>query len=425
MGAGGRKFESCHPDIKPASSAGSVKNRLAHFGALGTENLDFVVENQNQILDQMIKSVTLKTFGMNVSKRWYVEYYEFNPITSSWLRKREYGFVNKEKDAEKRLQKINALCHEIIQSMGKKFVPATKGERSIKKYVNMYLADKNNTLKETSMANIKATLTYFIGFLADRGLADIQIHDITKDHIHDFKKYLSAELENRTVNNHMSFLKSFFNYFINNYEDLLVKNPVKGTSKLKTISETHVAYTDEEAKKIFEYLERHDQQLLLYCMFVGIGFVRCEESRNLRIRDIDFTGKKITLSADIHKPGTRVNKPMLKKFYSILKDRGLHKYPGDFYIFSMSGQPGTKMVYYNYFQKRFKKVKDEFGLSKKHTIYGFRHTSVSQMLERGAKWHEAMKYTGHTTMEAFSKYAKSLMNKPAEDLSEFITLPIK
>jgi hypothetical protein len=42
------------------------------------------------------------------------------------------------------------------------------------------------------------------------------------------------------------------------------------------------------------------------------------------------------------------------------------------------------------------------------------------MLANNAKWHEIMKYTGHTTMEAFSKYAKALLNQPAEDLSIYI-----
>jgi hypothetical protein len=33
-----------------------------------------------------------------------------------------------------------------------------------------------------------------------------------------------------------------------------------------------------------------------------------------------------------------------------------------------------------------------------------------------------MKYTGHTTFAAFEKYARSILNKPAEDLSSKINI---
>ena len=87
-------------------------------------------------------------------------------------------------------------------------------------------------------------------------------------------------------------------------------------------------------------------------------------------------------------------------------------------VFGKNGIPGPVNVGENFFRKRFKKVKKLFGLSRKHTLYGFRHTSVSQLLEAGNLWTDVMKLTGHTQMESFQKYASSVMSSSAKDLSD-------
>ena len=419
------EFESCHPDTESRVNCGFQKNRLAHFGALEARgSLDFVVENQNQILDTMIKSVTMKTANGDPSKRWYVEYREYNPLTADWTRKREYGFINKEKDPAKRLMALNELYQEVLRSINGRYKTDKAAGSSVRGYVAVYLQEKQRTLKKRSVAQLRTTLNYFITFLHQKGLADLSIHQVSKDTIQEFKRYLSGNMSNRTVNNHMDFLKSFFNYFVDNYDSVLEKNPSKGVHKLKAISENHIAYTNEQARQIFEYLRHKDPLLLLHCYFVGLGFLRCDESLNIRVRDIDFLNKTITLPAIHSKTGSRIRKPMLDLFYQILIDKKVDTYPGSYYVLSYGGQPGEKKLHYNYFRRRFKNVKRSFGLSRKHTIYSFRHTFVCQLLRQGGKWHEIMKYTGHTTMEAFSKYARALMNEPAEDLSSLLSVAI-
>lgn len=416
------QFESGHPDTKSRNLSGS---QGGDFGTLGTSGLIhesmFWLEDEgpnSKTKDKMIKSIKIK----NTGPKWYVEYKDYDSLNKVWRRCRESGGVNREKDILKRQQKIEELYQTILNSIVNRYVIRKNNQSEIIGYINKYIDDKQNFLRKTSIKNMRLALKYFYNYLCKNDLDKIGLHEVKKEHIHNFRVYLITQTGNRSVNNHISFVRAFFNYYIKNFDDILVQNPCNGLQKLPTHSESHMAYTTEQVQNFYNYLESNNKMLLLYCKFIGLAFVRCEEARNLKVGDIDFTRRTITVSAGYSKTRTRKVKPLLDKFYNILIELGIYNYPPNFYIFSYNQVPGQKRVHYNYFRKQFKKLKAKFGLSAKYSIYSFRHTYVSQMLDNGAKWHEVMKYTGHTTMEAFSNYARSLHVKPAEDLSRYISV---
>lgn len=417
-------FESGHPDKKNPENGVSGSNEVGALGALEKhQRFGFGVEIPNhKITEQMIRSIKLYTANNNVEKRWYVEFREYSPEQNTWLRRREYRNHNKEKDPQKRLALFLQLQQEITQAIYNRIKVAPTPDGEFSALVQHYLSEKKLSLKRTSIKNMGLALRYFVAFLKKHKLHQIPLQEINKAHIVAFRNELCKSNSNRSVNNHIAFLRTFFNYLLNNRDDLILKNPCNGLRKLPEISETHCAYSAEQAKKYFTHMQVVNPQLLLFCKFIGMAFVRCEEARHLKVGDIDFQRKTITVSAGNIKTGKRTVKPLLDVFYNLLIEAGIHKFPQEYYIFSGEGVPGPKQVHYNYFRKQFKKVKRAFGISNEYTIYGFRHTFVSQLIDNGAKWHEVMKYTGHTTMEAFSKYARSLGLKPAEDLSRFITI---
>lgn len=416
------EFESGHPDNKTRTQCGFYNDQFGALGALDNFEescLKLGVENPNQKTNlEMISKIEMKQSGA----RWHVEYRELIPETGKYARRRVYGDVNREKDLDKRKVLLNDLYQEILTGICTRITNLKTGESEIKKYILAYLSDKQSSLSRSSIKNMSLALKYFYKFLLQNNYHLTPIHGIRKNHIHEFRVYLTRITGNRSVNNHISFVSSFFQYYIDNFDDVLFKNPVKGLHKLPTSSETHVAYTDQQKRDYFEYMRVNDPILLLYCKFIGLGFTRCEETRHIRVADIDFDRKTITLWAGKAKTGKRINKPMLNVFNNMLIDAGIHKAPASHFVFSRTGGPGEKQCGKNYFRKRFKILKDKFLLTKKYSIYGFRHTTASEMIDNNAPWREVMKYTGHTTMASFEAYTKSLKNKPAKDLSEYIRI---
>lgn len=418
------RFESGHPDKITRIKCGIDKNKIGALGAL--ENLEIVFSGE--ILNQsekMIKAISIKNFNGDISKRWYVEYYNLNTDSGKWERVREYKGINHVKDPAKRQELIQELFNEIMTGVVARVTNLRKGESEIYNYIKAYLSDKNNSLRKTSIKNMTLALKYFYSFLKHNNYHLLPIHAIKKKHIHDFRIALAEMTSNRSVNGHLAFVKSFFNYFKDNYDDVIIKNPCDGFKKLPTASETHVAYSDQQVNKYFDYLRENDPGLLLFCQFVGLAFVRCEEARHIKVGDIDFKRKTITLWAGYSKTRKRIVKPLMDAFVNILIEKKIYNYPADNYVFSYGDHPGQKQVHYNHFRKRFKKLKTKFNLDKNYTIYSFRHTFISQLIDNGAKWHKVMQYSGHTTMESFANYARSLHMKPTEDLSCFLSQKVK
>lgn len=414
------EFESGHPDEKTRANSGFTKKRVGALGALVNSDLfDVRGEILNQKREEMIKSVVIKDCRGDISKRWHVEYKEFNPETDAWERKREYGYVNREKDLQSRREKINELYKEIITSLGNRFKSEKKGQNIILKRIQYYLQDKSTALK--AIKNHRLALRYFYSFLKQNDLLDLGLHQITKQHIHEFKVELNKFTGIRSVNNHLDFVSGFFNYYINNFDDVVYKNPVNLIDRDEAVSESHVAYKESEATKYFEVMEEKNPQLFLYCKCISLGFLRCNEARQLRISDIDFINRTITLPAYRIKQKKRTVKPMLDIFYNLLIEYKIYSYPGDYFLFSHGGQPGQTMVGKNYFRKRYRKIiKKPYKLDKKYSAYGFRHTTVTKLLTTPAPWVDIMKFTGHKDMKSFEQYARSLFLKPAQDLSGYI-----
>ena len=390
-------------------------------------DLEFEVEEPNSKQNtEMAHQVIIKDCSGDLSKRWYVEYYTVNPETKKRERKRDYGYVNKHKTINERYSSIKELKAKIIEDLdgeisAKRDFKYT-GTDSITYYMNEYLRIKRLTIERESNKLYTGSLNCFHKFLKEKNLSHVQPHFITKQVAIEFINKQMASLSNRSVNNHLEFVKGFFNYLLNNYDGVIIKNPFAKITKLPSKSETHVAYSKKQAQEISEYLTDNDPVLLTYCRFIAYGFLRCKEARGLKVGDIDMDKRTITLSAKSAKVKKRVVKPMLDTLYNYLLELELHRYSPKDYLFTINGRPGMQPVYGNYFQKRYKKVKNHFGLSELYTIYSFRHTFVCELLNSGANWHEIMKYTGHTTFAAFEKYARSLMNKPAEDLSANISI---
>lgn len=402
------------------------KNASAPNEHRSVYHIEFMVEGPNSKNTEMIHQINCINCNGDVTKRWYVEYYITCTQTNKRIRKREYGFVNREKDPDIRLSLLEKLKFQIIQNIefqtAKKFDFISNDKNSITYYINLFLSEKRKVLEFETIRTYVKSLKNFHAYLKVKCLTTIPPQAINKQIILDFRNYLTDRKGNRSVNNDVDTVKIFFEYLIKQHENVLLKNPCSNVPKLPSKSESHVAYTKKQAQEISNYLKENDLQMLHYCRFIALGFLRCNETRHLKIGDIDFDKKTITLSAKIGKTHKRTVKPMLQTFYNHLIEMNIKELPPNFYVFTQKNKPGTKITYDNYFQKKYKKVKTHFQLSNKHTIYGFRHTFVCELLDSGASWHEIMKYTGHTTMAAFEKYARSILNKPANDLSDHISI---
>lgn len=81
----------------------------------------------------------------------------------------------------------------------------------------------------------------------------------------------------------------------------------------------------------------------------------------------------------------------------------------------------------DHFSKRFKKVKDHFGLDINYGMYSFRHTFITKLYQELRKEYtqfeaksRLMLITGHATMTALEQYLRDIDAELPEDYSNLI-----
>ncbi|OFY87824.1 MAG: hypothetical protein A3F72_02845 [Bacteroidetes bacterium RIFCSPLOWO2_12_FULL_35_15] len=390
------------------------------FGALTFEG--FAPGGEIPTNEQMTtKKITIHTSG----KRWYVNYYS-KDISGKETRHRVYGRVNVEKDPEKRmlllLELQTQVYHSVIANEEYSEQLYTQGT-NIYKTITQIVSEKKGYLKDSSYDSIQKHAKLFKEWLLKNNLEGKQPGEINRANIITYRNWLlEKKLSNRSVNNNIDEVRAFFNYMIKREDGMVYKNPCATIEDLPFQSETHVAYTDTEMQTIFDYLKEQDPYMLFYIKFVAFAYLRTNEVRLLQIKHIDVPGKTILLTANNNKVNNRIKKVIQNNFMDEFITRKIADYPKDFYVFSIGGKPGSKPVGEGYFSKRYQAVKKKFKLTPLHTIYGFRHTTISQLLRSGVPTYQAMKLTGHTTHAAFEKYARSIYLEPAEDVSQFYSV---
>lgn len=347
-------------------------------------------------------------------KRWYVQCYVF--VDGKQKRQRHYGFVNREKDFNKRLEKLNALA----DSIRTKIAMDNADVNTLIWYLRKTIKDALH-LKQTTRSSYKVHLAAFARFLTQTKQTHIMPNQFTSEMLHQYVTWLLKTRENRTVNNYIITLNTLIN-ILKKYHRLKIDNPCQTFRRLPAHSRMHIAYTPDQAAAISAYLKNNDPELLQYIRFISYAFVRCNEARLIRIKYIDFNSMTIKMPVYSVKTNESRNKTILKIFEPEIKE--LQYEPPDNYVFGVGGVPGPRPVSKKHFTEKFKQIKKHFGLTRYHTLYGFRHTIISQLIKNGADRYEVMKYTGHTTLSAFEKYIKSIFAEPPKDLSDKITVII-
>lgn len=170
--------------------------------------------------------------------------------------------------------------------------PVKGYEQTLEEYVEQWIEDKRDTVKETTIRNntmlFKAMAGIEVG-KPKRAIKSYKLCDIEKQHIKDVQRSLKARVKTRTVNECISLLRSIFKSAID--DELLQRNPAAGIKPLKRTEERardniHRALTKAETAAFLEEAEKsHSFYVDLYLFLLSTG-CRIGEAGALAPKDI-------------------------------------------------------------------------------------------------------------------------------------------
>ncbi len=379
--------------------------------------------------DQVRKSELHRAFIFDAkgdtSKRWYVYYTMISPITGKRKRVRVHNGINSQPDRIKRTELLlelqrreQELLNAGIIGASRNLYPTYFSSYNISELIEKVKSDKNATQTKYASQGHRSHMDGFKKWLMAQGMHNYAPQNINRANMLAFRNSLIASGKtNRTANNYMVDISAFFNYLYNKIEHYNHKNPCATIEMLPTRSESHVVYSAKQIQEMGDWMKLHDPYLHLHCKFIAYSFLRVNEVRHIKVKDIDVIANKITRTAKNHKTGKRTYQHLQEIFRADIALLNLKQYDPEMYLFSLDNKPGFKLVNGKYFTMRFKKLKDAMGYGPMHTMYGIKHTFISLLKQNGASDEELLDITGLETLEALYKYLKNIGATVPKDLS--------
>jgi len=266
-------------------------------------------------------------------------------------------------------------------------------ERYIEKFIR-YLEIEKNYSKHTIL-NYKLDLEDFRKFLGETGIEKVDYLTL--------RKYLAVlkekNLTNRTVNRHLSSLRSFFKFLTR--EGLLKTNPILSLSSPKQEKHLPQFLTEDEVTKLIEVVLPKDERGLrdraILETFYSTG-IRISELVGLSNQDIDFIGGIVKVMGKGKKERlVPIGERAIAAIRDYLEKR---KKQADALFLNKSGKRITTRGVRNIVEKYIRIAGIRQGVSP-HTL---RHSFATHLLNRGADLRSVQELLGHVNLSTTQIY---------------------
>lgn len=233
----------------------------------------------------------------------------------------------------------------------------------------------------------KRYLSTLLKHIGDLMIHDIQKADIEKLLLNTSEKFQEEGKDNYTVNAMIRCYKALFNYAINTYEDLEIRNPVRMIDfysiekKLKYIPST------EEITEVLNICDEEQKRLIHFIESTGSRINEC-----LNLKGCDVLNHNVILYSRKSKNSNRVPRKLPKP--NCLD--GLSFKPEEFVFNRWKEQP-------KFLERKIKQLKlHPWG------FHNLRHRRASIWSKEGKPIFEIMCLLGHTNMSTTQKYLQLL-----------------
>lgn len=228
------------------------------------------------------------------NKRWEVIYYVKNPFTKKLVRKANRvkpmkSITERRKLGRQMVKNINAKLHTGWNPF------RTTENSDVFRYLfdemdsfiaRKKLEHKKGNLRFDTLRSYKSFVRNIKVFFTDCAMDEMAIFDFTTFQINEYLDNIYYEKENsaRTRNNHLSFIRTLFTYFMS--RKFIDHNPADLIKPMKNIKKDKKIIPQDIRSKIKSYLTTKNPNYLTLCLACYYCLIRRTELTRLRVSDV-------------------------------------------------------------------------------------------------------------------------------------------
>lgn len=348
----------------------------------------------------------------DLSKEWYIDYYVFNAAKGKLERERDKIPLSYASAKQRRLfAKVEIADINALLDAGFHFVnsvdPVVETSTTLKMLIASALKIKSRTVRKKSLSTYTSNANKFLTWL---GVDESKGLDfINKTKVSEYIDFLldSEDIEsNITVNNVLNITKGFF--LILKKREIITHNPFVYEKLTETETFRNKAFSELDQSLMEAELKEKNFPLYVFTRFMYYNFIRPTELRQLKIEDIDFKRKTITVYGDGAKSRKTATIPLHPILFELVKD--YEKLPKYYYLTGKDLSPGIIKASENtaYNQNRSLLADCEGLEGEGYTLYSWRHCGAVRAYEAGTDILTLQFLFRHSTILHTEIYLKSL-----------------
>ena len=290
--------------------------------------------------------------------------------------------------------------------------------------VSEYIENLERERKSVNTINsYRYDFVKFLSWLKNKNL--ITKEDINKINfrvLNEYKLYLLDTLSPVAVNRNLAMLSGFFSYLED--MEIIIGNPMIRVKNCKVRNKERVIPTKKEAKDMLEavkikkeysknsdFLNIRNKFIINFLLATGL---RNSELRNLKLCDIDDTGRITVLGKGDKIRASKMGKSLFEEYKNYLRFREKILIKSEIdteYIFvSYRGKQLSKQTLIDI----VKSVSKEANLDKEYTPHTLRHRTASDLLNETHNVKLVATILGHSSIAVTNRY----LHSEAEDIEE-------
>jgi integrase len=369
------------------------------------------------------KEARLVHYSYSAEKLWYIDFSAWD-LKSGMLKRRRIREFNKIENlkqrrtyAENLVAEINQVlasgaCFDVDKAKKEKHFQSNTTSKTfytIAEALDLAFNAKKPDLSERSISCYKSDLKKYITYLTKFGSPNENILAVDEVQALGFADYLIQVdgLQNKSVNLRIGALKSIFEVLVE--RKIIPMNPFRCIKKRKVVSTSqNIAYTDKEIAKIREYLLKNNTDLWYFCNFVFYTFLRPEEIRRLKVKNINMKKRQIYISAYDSKVKREGYVEIPAGLVDIIEAMNIDWKDKERYVFNSPDNGPYKISSRNHQAMAYREVMNELKMDSNHTIYSWKHTGNVKAYLAGIGLYSIMAQNRHSSLETTKNYLKSL-----------------
>lgn len=287
-----------------------------------------------------------------------------------------------------------------------------KKRHNLQEVVSNFMNEKNKELRQASIRSYSSFTTIFLSWCKENQIK--YVDEVEYSTIAEFMNnvYNERNVSAVTYNNYVKLGRTLFSWLVdrcftdsNKFEKI----------KRKTAGEKHrILISPADRQKLLEATNIRPHYATL-CMLVYSALIRPNEIRHIQLKHIHLDDCYIEIPGENAKNHHTRRSALTPQLVERLRSMNLDRYPADYYLFGSYIEPDADMAAESTYRSYFDKVRERLGWDSRYTLYSFRDTGITEMLEAGIPNIDVMKHADHSSLDVTTIYTrhkdKSLIDK--------------